>query len=58
MTLGFRLLLDILLAYDVPVTDDQCARYQALAEQFGYGADHLDDHLSRWRDGVSTSAQQ
>jgi hypothetical protein len=56
--LGFRLLLDILLAYDVPVTDDQCARYQALAEQFGYGADHLDDHLSRWRDGVSTSAQQ
>ncbi|MES9510327.1 hypothetical protein ABWJ92_28550 [Streptomyces sp. NPDC000609] len=56
--LGFRLLLDILLVYGVPVGDERCARHQALAEQFGYGADHLDDHLSRWRDGVSTSAQQ
>ncbi|MFJ3123996.1 hypothetical protein ACIPJO_13860 [Streptomyces sp. NPDC086993] len=56
--LGFRLLLEVLLVYDVPVPDDRCARYQALAEQFGYGADHLDDHLSRWRDGVPASVQQ
>lgn len=31
--LGFRLLLEILFAYDVPVTDAQRVRYQALAEQ-------------------------
>ncbi|MEU9317798.1 hypothetical protein [Streptomyces sp. NPDC048295] len=45
--LGFRLLLDILFTYRVPVTEAQGVRYRALAERFGYGADHLDEQLSR-----------
>ncbi|MFD7494070.1 hypothetical protein ACFV8T_16900 [Streptomyces sp. NPDC059832] len=45
--LGFRLFLEILFTYDVPVTDAQRVRYQALAGQLGYSADHLDDQLPR-----------
>ncbi|MFE3946769.1 hypothetical protein ACFXPV_33680 [Streptomyces sp. NPDC059118] len=56
--LGCRLLLESLFAYDVPAADARRARYQALTERFGHGADHLDDQPPHRRDGVSTSAQQ
>ncbi|MFI6448044.1 hypothetical protein [Kitasatospora sp. NPDC050543] len=45
--LGFRFLLQVLATYDVPVTDAQRTRYQALADQLGYSPDHLDDRLPR-----------
>ncbi|GAA2429848.1 hypothetical protein GCM10010433_32710 [Streptomyces pulveraceus] len=56
--LGFHLLLESLFAYDVPATDARRARYQALAERFGHGADHLDGQPLHRRDGVPASAQQ
>ncbi|MEU9157182.1 hypothetical protein AB0D59_43225 [Streptomyces sp. NPDC048417] len=41
--LGFRLLLRCVRAYDVPVTDEQYARWTALADRFGYGREHVAD---------------
>ncbi|MEU0402340.1 hypothetical protein ABZ318_19285 [Streptomyces sp. NPDC006197] len=43
--LGFRLLLQLLATYDVPVTDVRRARYRELAERLGYSPDHVDDTL-------------
>lgn len=45
--LGFRLLLQILLTYDVPVPDARRDRCRALGERLGFSADHLDDRLPR-----------
>lgn len=44
--LGFRLLLQLLSAYDVPVSDARRTRYRELAERLGYRPDHVDDHLA------------
>ncbi|MFD5540893.1 hypothetical protein ACFWIJ_24515 [Streptomyces sp. NPDC127079] len=41
--LGFRLLLRCVRAYDVPVTDEQYARWTALGDRFGYGREHVAD---------------
>lgn len=41
--LGFRLLLRCVRAYDVLVTDEQYARWTALADRFGYGRQHVAD---------------
>ncbi|WP_181801504.1 hypothetical protein [Streptomyces shenzhenensis] len=41
--LGFRLLLRCVRAYDVLVTDEQYARWTALADRFGYGREHVAD---------------
>ncbi|MER5527144.1 hypothetical protein ABT075_21520 [Streptomyces sp. NPDC002677] len=41
--LGFRLLLTCVRAYDVPVTDEQYARWTALGDRFGYGRRHVAD---------------
>ncbi|WP_435970398.1 hypothetical protein [Streptomyces sp. Qhu_M48] len=43
--LGFRLLLQLLSAYAVPVTGTRRARYLELAERLGYGPEHVEDHL-------------
>ncbi|WP_318212146.1 MULTISPECIES: hypothetical protein [unclassified Streptomyces] len=51
--LGFRFLLQILSTYDIPVTGDRRDRYRALAERFGFDADHLDDVLPTDRTGAS-----
>ncbi|MFD0624266.1 hypothetical protein ACFQ2K_54475 [Streptomyces sanglieri] len=48
--LGFRLLLQILFTYDVPVPDARSDRYRALGERLGFSADHLDDQLPRRTD--------
>ncbi|MFD9338317.1 hypothetical protein ACFWBF_28530 [Streptomyces sp. NPDC060028] len=45
--LGFRILLQILSTYDIPVTDAQNIRYGAIAEQLGISADELADWLPR-----------
>ncbi|MEU0377858.1 hypothetical protein ABZ093_11240 [Streptomyces cyaneofuscatus] len=48
--LGFRLLLRVLGACRVPISDAQYAQYEALGEMFGYGRFHVSDveHLTRW----------
>ncbi|MGN5633494.1 hypothetical protein [Streptomyces sp. AC154] len=48
--LGLRLLLRVLNACRVPITDAQYARYEALGEAFGYGQFHVSDveHLVRF----------
>ncbi|MFE9458142.1 hypothetical protein [Streptomyces californicus] len=48
--LGFRLLLRVLNACPVPISDAQYARYEALGETFGYGRFHVHDvqYLTRW----------
>lgn len=51
--LGFRLLLQILFTYDVPVPDARRERYRALGERLGFGADHLDDRLPRRTDRLA-----
>ncbi|MFF9847658.1 hypothetical protein [Streptomyces litmocidini] len=43
--LGFRFLLQLLTAYDIPVSGAPRTRYQALAERLGYSLDHLEDRL-------------
>ncbi|KQX53167.1 MULTISPECIES: hypothetical protein [unclassified Streptomyces] len=43
--LGFRFLLQLLTAYDLPVTDARRRRYEELAERLGYSRDHVDDRL-------------
>ncbi|WP_328501963.1 hypothetical protein OG828_20545 [Streptomyces sp. NBC_00457] len=43
--LGFRLLLQILHACDVPITEAQRTRYMVIGERFGYSEDHIDDRL-------------
>ncbi|MEU6314875.1 hypothetical protein [Streptomyces sp. NPDC047014] len=48
--LGFRLLLRVVEALRLPLTEDQYTRYEALAGRFHYGEDHLlfsVDHLVR-----------
>lgn len=45
--LGFRFLLQLLFTHGVPVTESQRGRYEALAGQLGYSADHVDDRLPR-----------
>ncbi|MEW1779247.1 hypothetical protein [Streptomyces sp. NPDC086777] len=49
--LGFRLLLRCVRAYEVPVTDEQYARWTALGDRFGYGRKHVaylaDPHAER-----------
>ncbi|MEW5538110.1 hypothetical protein [Streptomyces cyaneofuscatus] len=48
--LGFRLLLRVLGACRVPISDAQYAQYEALGEMFGYGRFHVSDveHQTRW----------
>ncbi|MEV7842701.1 hypothetical protein [Streptomyces cyaneofuscatus] len=48
--LGFRLLLRVLNACRVPISDAQYAQYEALGEVFGYGRFHVSDvaHQTRW----------
>ncbi|MFF3097300.1 hypothetical protein [Streptomyces cyaneofuscatus] len=48
--LGFRLLLRVLDACRVPISEGQYAQYEALGEAFGYGRFHVSDveHLTRW----------
>lgn len=48
--LGFRLLLRVLDACRVPISDARYAQYEALGEMFGYGRFHVSDveHLTRW----------
>ncbi|MFH9727325.1 hypothetical protein ACH4M4_30795 [Streptomyces sp. NPDC017254] len=51
--LGFRLLLQILSVYDVPVTGDRRDRYRAIAGRLGFAADHLDDRLPADGTGIA-----
>ncbi|WP_328941714.1 hypothetical protein OG259_08630 [Streptomyces sp. NBC_00250] len=51
--LGFRLLLQVLTAYEVPVGEARRVRYRALAAQLGFSEDHVDDRLPDDRRGVS-----
>ncbi|MFI8355183.1 hypothetical protein [Streptomyces cyaneofuscatus] len=48
--LGFRLLLRVLVACWLPISDAQYAQYEALGEVFGYGRFHVSDvaHQTRW----------
>lgn len=48
--LGLRLLLRVLNACRVPISDAQYARYEVLGEAFGYGRFHVSDveHLTRF----------
>ncbi|MET7868416.1 hypothetical protein [Streptomyces cyaneofuscatus] len=48
--LGFRLLLRVLDACRVPISEGQYAQYEALGEAFGYGRFHVSgvEHLTRW----------
>ncbi|MGW6976935.1 hypothetical protein [Streptomyces sp. NPDC054952] len=43
--LAFRLLVQVLSTYDVPVAEDRRPRLQALAEYLGFSPDHLEDRL-------------
>lgn len=55
--LGFRLLLRVLDACGVPISDAQYAQYEALGEVFGYGRFHVSDveYLTRYRPGPRTA---
>lgn len=45
--LAFRLLVQVLSTYDVPVGDERRTRLQALAEHLGFSPHHLEDQLRR-----------
>ncbi|MCX4984519.1 hypothetical protein [Streptomyces sp. NBC_00572] len=51
--LGFRLLLQVLTTYEIPVGEARRDRYRALAAQLGFSEDHVDDRLPDDRRGVS-----
>ncbi|MEV6669774.1 hypothetical protein [Streptomyces sp. NPDC051162] len=43
--LGFRLLLQILLMCDAPITETQRTRYETISERFGYSKDYVGEQL-------------